>query len=78
MLLHLKNKNSDMARFVIHEEKGPFKISAIEEPAFICMCGLSKNKPYCDNSHMKTLDEEDEVTYIYEGDVRYDVDEEMS
>ena len=78
MLLHLKNKNSDMASFVIHEEKGPFKISAIEEPAFICMCGLSKGKPYCDNTHMKTLDEEDGVTYIYEGDVRYDVDEEMS
>ena len=63
-----------MVRYIIHEEKGPFKIPASGEPTFICMCGLSENKPYCDDSHMKTLDEEGEITYIYEGNTRYDVD----
>ncbi len=63
-----------MARFVIHEEKGPVKLPASEDSVLICMCGLSKGKPHCDDSHVKTLDELEDVTYIYEGDMRYDIE----
>ncbi|MFZ0220373.1 MAG: CDGSH iron-sulfur domain-containing protein [Candidatus Nitrosopolaris sp.] len=36
---------------------------------WICMCGLSNNQPFCDDSHKKTIDE-DNKTYVYdkEGD----------
>ena len=30
------------------------------------MCGLSSNQPFCDKSHKKTADEEDNKTYAYE------------
>jgi CDGSH-type Zn-finger protein len=30
------------------------------------MCGLSSDQPFCDYSHKKTADEEDNKTYAYE------------
>jgi len=62
-----------MAREVTHEEKGPYIIDEEEfeeegDPAAICQCGLSANKPYCDGSHNATADEEEGVLYKYEGD----------
>ncbi len=35
---------------------------------YICQCGLSDNKPYCDGSHQATADEEDGVVYEYDAD----------
>lgn len=32
---------------------------------FICMCGLSKNQPFCDSSHKKTLNEDEKKLYWY-------------
>ena len=32
------------------------------------MCGLSINQPFCDDSHEKTTDEEDNKTYAYENE----------
>jgi len=62
-----------MARKVTHEEKGPYIMDEAEfqeegDPAAICQCGLSANKPYCDGSHNATAEEEDGVVYTYEGD----------
>jgi CDGSH iron-sulfur domain-containing protein 3 len=32
------------------------------------MCGLSNNQPFCDSSHKKTADEEQEKIYRYNPD----------
>lgn len=62
-----------MAREVNHDANGPTKIDEedLEEQggsAFICQCGLSDNKPYCDGSHNATVDEEEGKDYKYEDD----------
>ncbi len=59
-----------MARMVRHEENGPYEVpEGSELPVWICGCGLSKNKPFCDGSHKKTRDEAGQL-YIYDDDQR--------
>jgi CDGSH-type Zn-finger protein len=56
-----------MARMVRHERNNPYEIpEGTELPAYICACGLSKNKPFCDGSHKRTRDENVEDTYVYD------------
>jgi len=56
-----------MPRLVKHDATGPMKIEQVEKfPIFVCMCGLSKNKPYCDGSHKKTRDEDASALYAYD------------
>ncbi len=63
-----------MPRLVKHAATGPAKIEQVEKfPIFICMCGLSKNKPYCDGSHKKTRDEEGTEIYVYDDQGRIKV-----
>lgn len=54
-----------MARIVIHTEKTPKEVSIGGEINRMCMCGLSKNRPFCDESHVQTQDEKKGVYYIY-------------
>src|ERR1700684_1354770 len=56
-----------MARMVRHEKNSPYEIpEGTELPIYICACGLSKNKPFCDGSHKKTRDENPADVYHYD------------
>jgi CDGSH-type Zn-finger protein len=55
-----------MARRVIKKDKGPYEIKPQQYSVWICMCGLSKNQPFCDGSHKKTADEEEGKIYEYD------------
>ena len=58
---------SSMRRVVKIANK-PLEIKPQEKSVWICMCGLSKNQPYCDGSHKKVADEEDGKTYEYDSE----------
>lgn len=62
-----------MARLVKHEAKEPQEVKIGEESKWMCMCGLSANKPFCDGSHKKTTDEEEGKLYSYESGERKEV-----
>jgi len=55
-------------RKVLKSDKRPFEIKPQQESVWICMCGLSKNQPFCDGSHKTTRDEEDGKTYEYDAE----------
>ncbi len=58
-----------MARVIRHDENGPVEIKPSDKSVFVCMCGLSKNKPFCDGSHKLCRQQEQAgKLYRYDGD----------
>lgn len=62
-----------MARLVKHERSEPYKLEQGGQTAWICGCGLSGKKPFCDGTHKKTRDEESGAMYVYDDQGRVKV-----
>jgi CDGSH-type Zn-finger protein len=58
--------NYQAMRNVLKTDQGPLEVKPQEKSVWICMCGLSKNQPFCDGSHKKTRDEEGGKIYAYD------------
>ncbi len=64
-----------MARLVKHERNKPFPVTTKDgETLYMCACGLSKNKPFCDGSHKATADEAPNQLYVYDGSKRIKIE----
>jgi CDGSH-type Zn-finger protein len=57
-----------MTRIVRHDAARPQEVKVGENSVHICMCGLSKKKPFCDGSHKKCVNEQERKLYVYDKD----------
>jgi CDGSH-type Zn-finger protein len=72
--VRITREEASMARMVRHDKNAPYEIpEGTELPIYICGCGLSKNKPFCDGTHKKTRDEDPADTYLYDDAARVKV-----
>ncbi len=62
-----------MARLVHSDSTGPVEVKVGGDSKWICMCGLSKNRPFCDGSHKACAGEEAGKLYRYVDGERVEV-----
>ncbi|MBI5397971.1 CDGSH iron-sulfur domain-containing protein [Candidatus Woesearchaeota archaeon] len=55
------------------KKKKPKEVKVGQDSKWMCMCGLSKNLPFCDGSHKQCSGEEDGKLYKYENGKRMEV-----
>ena len=55
-----------MARLIRHDATGPYEVKPSDKSTWICMCGLSKKRPYCDGTHSRLPEEEEGKLYRYD------------
>lgn len=55
-----------MPRIIKIDRKEPYLIELENKKLWICACGLSSNKAYCDGSHKLTKTEDNDKLYIYD------------
>ncbi|QNN22411.1 CDGSH iron-sulfur domain-containing protein [Planctomycetales bacterium ZRK34] len=65
-----------MTRIVKHTATGPLEVKPSDQSTWICMCGLSKNYPFCDGGHKLARQQEtDGKVYVYENDTAREIED---
>ena len=62
-----------MSRLISTDATGPVEVKVGGESKWICACGLSMNKPFCDGAHRACAGEVAGKVYRYENGKRIDV-----
>jgi len=55
-----------MPRMIYHDQNGPQEVPPSEQSAWICMCGLSQDYPFCDGAHKQARQEDPDKIYVYD------------
>jgi|APTNR8051073442_1049403.scaffolds.fasta_scaffold13430_3 CDGSH-type Zn-finger protein len=54
-----------MSRLVTFAASGPFELKPQQRSVWLCQCGLSQNRPFCDGSHAIAQKEQAGTLCIY-------------